>query len=65
MKTIKKETQTIEFKQSWRGEYFDWICGYANAGVFAFGIFGRGVVNGDVAIVGNCRQSCRMPLLRM
>jgi ATP-dependent DNA helicase RecG len=55
MKTTKKETQVIEFKQSWRDEYLDWICGYANAGVFAFGILGRGVVNGDVAIVGNCR----------
>ena len=42
MKTIKKETQAIEFKQSWRGEYFDWICGYANAGVFACGIFWGG-----------------------
>ena len=31
MKTIKKEMQAIEFKQSWRDEYLDWICGYANA----------------------------------
>ena len=42
MKTTKKETPAVEFKQSWRGEYLDWIFGYANAGVFAFGIFGRG-----------------------
>ena len=28
---MKKETQTIEFKQSWRDEYLEWICGYANA----------------------------------
>ncbi len=27
----KKETQTIEFKQSWHDEYLEWICGYANA----------------------------------
>ena len=54
MKTTKKETQVIEFKQSWRDEYLEWICGYANAGVFACGIFGC-AVNGDVAIVGNCR----------
>ena len=33
---MKKETQTIEFKQSWHDEYLEWICGYANAcgGVF-------------------------------
>ena len=28
---MKKETQAIEFKQSWRDEYLEWICGYANA----------------------------------
>jgi len=28
---MKKETQTIEFKQSWQDEYLQWICGYANA----------------------------------
>ena len=28
---MKKETQTIEFKQSWHDEYLEWICGYANA----------------------------------
>ncbi len=28
---MKKETQTIEFKQSWHGEYLKWICGYADA----------------------------------
>ena len=27
----KKETQTIEFKQSWHDEYLKWICGFANA----------------------------------
>ena len=25
------ETQNIEYKQSWRGEYMKWICGFANA----------------------------------
>ncbi len=25
------ETQNIEYKQSWRDEYFKWICGFANA----------------------------------
>ena len=28
---MKQETQTIEFKQSWRDEYLEWICGYASA----------------------------------
>ena len=28
---MKRETQTIEFKQSWHDEYLEWICGYANA----------------------------------
>lgn len=26
-----KESQNIEFKQSWRDEYLKWICGFANA----------------------------------
>jgi len=26
-----RETQNIEFKQSWRDEYLKWICGFANA----------------------------------
>lgn len=26
-----RETQNIEFKQSWHDEYLEWICGYANA----------------------------------
>ena len=30
-KTMKRETQTIEFKQSWHDEYLKWICGFANA----------------------------------
>ena len=28
---MKRETQTIEFKQSWHDEYLKWICGFANA----------------------------------
>ena len=28
---MKKETQNVEFKQSWRDEYLKWICGFANA----------------------------------
>jgi len=26
-----KETQNIEWKESWRDEYFKWVCGDANA----------------------------------
>ena len=25
------ESQSIEYKQSWRDEYLKWICGFANA----------------------------------
>lgn len=28
---MKKETQAVEFKQSWHDEYLKWICGYADA----------------------------------
>ncbi len=28
---MRKETQAVEFKQSWRDEYLKWICGFANA----------------------------------
>ena len=28
---MKRETQTIEFKQSWHDEYLKWVCGFANA----------------------------------
>lgn len=27
----KKESQNIEYKESWRDEYLKWICGFANA----------------------------------
>jgi len=26
-----REQQNIEWKESWREEYFKWICGFANA----------------------------------
>jgi len=25
------ESETVEFKESWRDEYLKWICGFANA----------------------------------
>ena len=27
----KRESQKTEYKSSWQDEYFEWICGYANA----------------------------------
>ena len=27
----EKESQSIEWKESWKDEYLKWICGYANA----------------------------------
>ena len=32
--SLMKENQNIEFKQSWRDEYLQYICGFANAQVF-------------------------------
>ena len=28
---MTKESQNIEWKQSWQGKYLKWICGFANA----------------------------------
>lgn len=28
---MKREPQTVEFKQSWHDECLKWICGFANA----------------------------------
>ncbi len=28
---VKRETQNVEFKESWRDDYLKWICGFANA----------------------------------
>ena len=43
-----KEHQNIEYKQSWRGEYLKWICGFANAdgGTLFIGINDKGQVVG-------------------
>ncbi len=42
------EHQNIEYKESWRDEYFKWICGFANAtgGKIYIGIDDRGNVTG-------------------
>ena len=31
MRKINPESQKTEYKSSWQDEYFQWICGYANA----------------------------------
>ena len=43
-----KESQHIEWKESWRDEYLKWICGFANAegGVLRIGRNNKGVVVG-------------------
>ena len=43
-----KETQTIEWKESWRDEYIRWVCGFANAqgGTLIIGKNDKGVVVG-------------------
>ena len=45
---MNKETQNIEFKESWRDEYLKWICGYANAqgGTLYIGVADNGDVCG-------------------
>ncbi len=39
-----RETQQVEFKESWRDDYLKWICGFANAagGVLQIGRDDRG-----------------------
>src|SRR3990167_8721770 len=43
-----KESQSIEWKESWRDEYIKWICGFANAqgGVLVIGKKDSGAVIG-------------------
>ena len=51
---MKKESQTIEWKESWDDEYLKWICGYANAygGTICIGIND----NGEVVGVKNAKK---------
>ena len=46
--SLMKENQNIEFKQSWRDEYLQYICGFANAqgGTLYIGIDDKGNVCG-------------------
>lgn len=41
---MSKEKQNIEWKESWRDEYFKWICGFANAqgGILFIGLDDEG-----------------------
>ena len=43
-----KESQNIEWKESWRDVYIKWICGFANAagGTLVIGKNDKGVVTG-------------------
>lgn len=45
---MNKESQNIEWKESWRDEYLKWICGFANAqgGKIFIGIDDKGGVTG-------------------
>ncbi len=45
---MKKEAQTMEWKQSWRDEHLKWVCGFANAegGTLAIGKNDSGAVVG-------------------
>ena len=45
---MTKESQNIEFKESWRDEYLKWICGFANAqgGTLYIGVSDNGDVCG-------------------
>jgi ATP-dependent DNA helicase RecG len=47
---MKRESQNIEYKESWRDEYLKWICGFANAqgGVLCIGKSDAGMVTGVV-----------------
>ena len=46
--SMNKESQNIEWKESWRDEYLKWICGFANAqgGKIFIGIDDKGNVTG-------------------
>ena len=48
MRKISPESQKTEYKSSWQEEYFEWICGYANAkgGILYIGVNDDGYVMG-------------------
>lgn len=48
MRKNSPESQKIEYKSSWQEEYFQWICGYANAkgGILYIGVNDDGYIMG-------------------
>ncbi len=54
-----KETQHIEWKESWRDEYLRWICGFANAegGVLVIGRNDKGEAVGSRMPAGSSRRA--------
>lgn len=51
---MSKESQNIEWKESWRDEYLKWICGFANAGGGTV-ILGKND-NGEVIGINNSKK---------
>ena len=51
---MKTEDQNTEYKESWRDEYLQWICGFANAqgGTIYIGVED----NGNVCGVKNAKK---------
>ena len=50
----RRESQSIEFKESWQDEYLKWVCGFANArgGVIYIGVND----DGEACGVKNCKK---------
>ena len=54
---MTRETQNVEWKTSWRDEYLQWICGFANAqgGILEIGRNDRGEVIGVSDVPASAR----------
>lgn len=57
-----KESQNIEWKETWNDEYLKWICGFANAhgGKIGVPLFFAPVLVGDVPTYFVEKGSCYM-----
>ena len=54
-----KENQNIEFKQSWRDEYLQYICGFANAqGGTLYIVLMTMVMCAELIMQVNCWRIC-------
>ncbi len=63
---MNKESQNLEWKESWRDEYLKWICGFANAqgGKIIIGVNDEGrVVNLKKKAGKMYRNKSRCPTL--